>query len=161
MPIRSDQFRSFIAILLAVVIPFCCCNLRSLLAGNMACPAAGSFPKDGLADASQSPASDHRPTVHGCCHGKSATDGGNSDSEPTNNPSDQPRDCLCDKSGGKMLSVEKPALELPALVAVAVLEWARWPELRPLDPVCGREQRSHAVHRPLTSLVRMHCALNV
>ncbi|HEX2837381.1 MAG TPA: hypothetical protein VHN77_04550 [Phycisphaerales bacterium] len=160
MLLRSAQFRSFIAILLVVAIPLCCCNFRSLFAGNLACEGT-SISEDGLVRAYMIPETDHGPSAHGCCHGKSLTKSGASDSEPTNNPSDQPRNCSCDKSGGKMLSVEKTGLELPAQVAVAALEWAQWPELRPLVPVREREQLPHAVLRPLTSLVRMHCALVV
>lgn len=161
MLLRSAQFRSFIAILLAVAIPFCCCNFRSLLAGNIACSAAVSFSEDGFVHAHAGPAKDHGSTIRGCCHGKSVTESGTSDTEPQSDPSDQPRNCSCDKSGGKMLSVEKPGLELPAQVVVGALEWAQRPELRPLDAVSGREPLRRAVHRPLTSLVRMHCALTV
>lgn len=155
MILRSAQFRSLTAVLLTVAIPFCCCNFRSLLAGNLACESA-FFAKVGVARASLNPTK-----AHGCCHGKSVSDGVTSDFEPTSDTSDQPRDCSCDKSGGKVLSVEKPGLELPAQVLVAVLEWVQWPELRLFDPVIGRGQLPHAVHRPLTSLVRMHCALIV
>ncbi|MDX2147953.1 MAG: hypothetical protein SFZ23_10555 [Planctomycetota bacterium] len=160
MIFRSAQFRSFVAILLMVAIPFCCCNFRSLLAGNLACQST-SFAEDGVARASPNPTKAHGPSTRGCCHGKSVSNGGSFDSEPTSDTSDQPRECSCDKSGGKMLSVEKPGLELPAQVLVAVLEWAQRPELRLVDPVIGRGQLPHAVHRPLTSLVRMHCALIV
>ncbi len=154
------QFRSFIVILLVVAIPLCCCNFRMLLAGEMGCHAA-FFLEDGLVRASPSPAKDHGSRAQGCCHGKSATKSGASDPGPENDPSDQPRDCSCDKSGGKMLSVEKSALELPAQVVAVAFEWAPRPELRPLDPVRGHEQFPPAVYRPLTSLVRMHCALIV
>lgn len=160
MLIRSVQFRSLVAIVLMVAIPFCCCNFRSLFTGDLECRTAFAS-EAGLLRASPSPAEDHRPPTQGCCHGKSVTTNGTADSEPTNEPSDQPRDCSCDKTGGKMLSVEKPAVELPAQVLVAVFEWAEWPELRLVDPVIGRVLLSHAVHRPLNSLVRMHCALIV
>lgn len=157
---RSAQFRSFIAILLVAAIPFCCCDFRMLLSGNLSCQAV-SLPGGGVSSTHIGPAKSYGYATHGCCHGKSVTKSGTSDSEPTNDPSDRPRECSCDKSGGKMLSVGKPAPELPAQVAVAALEWAQWPELRLLDPVRGREHLPPAVHRPLTSLVRMHCALIV
>lgn len=160
MFLRSAHFRGFVAIVLMVAIPFCCCNFRSLFTGDLECRTA-SVLEAGLLRGSPSPAEDHRPPAHGCCHGKSVTTNGTTDSEPTNEPSDQPRDCSCDKSGGKMLSVEKPSLETPAQVVVAVLEWAQWSELSPLNPVGGRETLRRTVHRPLTSLVRMHCALVV
>lgn len=160
MILRSTQFRSLIAVLLTVAIPFCCCNFRSLLTGNLACESV-SFAEDGVARASPNPTKAHVPSPYGCCHGKPVSNGGTSDSEPTNDTSDQPRDCSCDKSGGKVLSVEKPGPELPAQVLVAVLEWARRPELRLVDPVIRRGRLPRAVHRPLTSLVRMHCALIV
>ena len=156
----SVQSRNFIAILLMAAIPFCCCDFRTLLGGNLSCKAT-SLLDGGVTSAHLGPAKSHGPSTQGCCHGKSATETGTSDPDPKNDPSDQPRDCSCDKSGGKMLSVEKPALEHPAQVVVAVLEWAQWPELPPLNPVSGREPLRRAVHRPLTSLVRMHCALIV
>lgn len=160
MLLRSDQFRSLVIILVIVAIPFCCCNFRSLLGGNSACHNP-LFSEESLVSASPSQAKDHAPPAVGCCRGKSLAESGISNWEPTNDPSDQPRDCSCDKGGGKMLSVEKPALELPAQVAVVALEWAQWPELRTLSPVSGRGHLSPAVHRPLTSLVRLHCALMV
>jgi len=160
MPARGAHSRSFIVILLVMTIPLCCCSFRTLMGGEIACHAA-FFLEDELVRASSSPARGHDAHAHGCCHGKSATKRGASESGPQNDPSDRQRDCSCDKGGGKMLSVEKSVLELPAQVVVAALEWAPRPELRHPDPVRGREQFPPAVHRPLTSLVRMHCALIV
>lgn len=157
---RLAHYRNIVAILWVVAIPFCCCNLRTLLAGDMARRAA-SYSDDGPVLAMTSPTEDQGPRARSCCQDNSATKSGASHSGPQNDPSDQQRDCSCDKSGGKMLSVEKSALELPAQVVVAALEWAPRPELRHPDPVRGHVEFPPADHRSLTSLVRMHCALIV
>jgi hypothetical protein len=60
-----------------------------------------------------------------------------------------------------MLSVDKPIIHVPAQVVVAILDWCTWPELVALNLAGGRDPLHLAVQRPLTSLVRMHCALNV
>ncbi len=60
-----------------------------------------------------------------------------------------------------MLSGEQIGLEIPPQVAIAVIEWLPFAELRPIETCGVREPASQAVERPQTSLVRMHCALIV
>ena len=157
---RSVQFRNFIAILLVVAIPFCCCDFRSLLGGSLSCQ-ADSLLKHRLAGDRLSSAVEHGRETHACCHGKSLNHEGTPGPKPGNGPADEPQDCSCDKSGGKMLSVEKPSIHAPAQVVVAILDWCTRPELGAPNLASGREPLHLAVQRPLTSLVRMHCALIV
>lgn len=160
MHARSVQSQNFIVILLVVAIPFCCCNFRSLLGGSLSCQ-ADSLLNDRHAGDRLSPAVEHGRDTHACCHGKSLNHEGTPEPKPGNGPNDEPQDCSCDKSGGKMLSVEKPSIHAPAQVVVAILDWCTRPELGALNLASGRDPLHLAVQRPLTSLVRMHCALIV
>lgn len=156
---RRSQVRAFVALLLACVVPFCCCNLRMLI-GGLSCQ-AGTLPQDKPGVARLIGTADHAPATGGCCHGRPASEGANSDSNSENTPTDDPQDCSCGNDGGRLLAVEKSTVEAPVQVVVAVLEWSHRPEPRPHDVAGGRGRFDEAVPRPLTSLVRMHCALIV
>jgi hypothetical protein len=60
-----------------------------------------------------------------------------------------------------MLSVGQSSIDAPARVVVAILDWCTRSGLDPLNLAGGCEPFHHLVQRPQTSLVRMHCALNV
>lgn len=157
---RSVQSRNVIALLLVVAIPFCCCNFRSLLGGNLSCQTESLLNHRHAGDRLSS-AVEHGRETHACCHGKSLSQEGTPGPTPGNGPTEEPQDCSCDKSGGKMLSVEKPSIDPPIRVVVAILDWCRRPELGAPNLASGRDPLHLAFQRPLTSLVRMHCALIV
>jgi hypothetical protein len=161
---RSVQFRSVIAMVLVVVMPFCCCNISMLLGEGPTCRSE-SFVNDQPDGVHLSRAVDHRRASRTCCQSTSASEressSSNSESNPTHDPTHKPHDCSCDKANGKLLVVEKPSIEVPAQIVVAVLDWCWRTELQPLAVVSERESLHQAVQRPMTSLVRMHCALIV
>ncbi len=159
MLVRSSQVRTLIALLLACAVPFCCCNLRMLIAG-LSCQ-AGALPQYKPGGARLLATADHMEATLACCHGRSASNVTHSDSNSEDTPTDDPQDCSCGNAGGKMLAVEKSNVEVPVQVIVAVIDWSHRPQPRPHDLTGGRWRVPEAVPRPLTSLVRMHCALIV
>lgn len=153
---RNGHFRTCLSLLLAVVVPFCCCNFHSLLTACEACVPAGAG-HHGHAAASNGHA--HNDHEH------SDGSGGRSDSETRHHhgePSDgDHQDCTCGKHEAKMLSGEKPTVELPTVVLVAILNWVAMlsSAAEPSRPFTNGEVWASA--RPATSLLRLHCALIV
>ncbi|KAA0216293.1 MAG: hypothetical protein DYG94_05320 [Leptolyngbya sp. PLA3] len=156
---HSPQVRNLIAVFVAVMVPFCCCNLRGLLGAGPSCEGRSASTASSVTSGSAAPL-DHREATHSCCQATSSGDDEHAGSAPKRGPADE-RGCTCDKSGGKMLSGEQIGLEIPPQVAIAVIEWLPFAELRPIETCGVREPASQAVERPQTSLVRMHCALIV
>lgn len=157
---RTSPFRFVLTLLLAVAVPFCCCDLRSLLSGCAACDASTGADTRTVAVHDDSETRD-TPATHTHCHGHSPKGDEQDGSTPANAPANDQHDCSCGKTTGKMLTVAKTTLELPAPVVVAVLDWFVMSDLRPLDPFKGRDAEQRAVKRLQTSLLRMHCALIV
>lgn len=151
---RTSPFRFVLTLLLALAVPFCCCDLRSLLSGCASCD--GSTGGD-----TRAIATDDGLSTHSHCHGHSPKGDEQDGSTPAEAPEKDQHDCSCGKNTGKMLTVAKTTLELPAPVVVAILDWFVMSDLRPLDPFKGREPEQRAVKRLQTSLLRMHCALIV
>lgn len=141
-------------------MPFCCCSFRMVLGGSLSCQ-TGTLPQDRLGGARLIATVEHSSAPRACCHGESASEGVYSGLNSEDNPTDDPQGCSCDKGGGKMLSVEKPSVEAPVHNVVALIDWSQRSEVWPLDLASARERIHQAVQRPLTSLVRMHCALIV
>lgn len=152
---RDGHFRTCLCLLLAVVVPFCCCNLHSLLTACEACAPA-------CADRHGHTAAATGPTHHDQGHGDGR--GGDSDSKTRHHetPSQgDPQNCTCGKHDAKMLSGEKPTIDLPTAVPVAIHNWIVMPlsAAEPLRAFTNGEVWAFA--RPPTSLLRMHCALIV
>lgn len=153
---RNSHFRTCLSLLLAVVVPFCCCNFQSLLTACEACVPACSG-HDGHAAAANGHAHNN--------HEDADESGERSDSETRHHhdtPSDgDHQDCTCGKHEAKMLSGEKPTIELPTAVLVAILNWVAIPSsaAEPSRPFTNGE--IWAAVRPPTSLLRLHCALIV
>ena len=151
MFLRSGAFRLLMTALLAVVVPFCCCDFRTWLSASDSChgPAEiGIF-----ADISH---------LHGAaatlCHEGS----GQTESAPSSN--DQPadtQDCTCGKHDPKILPGVKPTLEFPPLVMTATLAWAPPERCEFAGRSSTCERLVWAFARPPTSLLRLHCALIV
>ncbi|MGD9691358.1 MAG: hypothetical protein AB7G17_00785 [Phycisphaerales bacterium] len=152
---RHSPFRFVLTLLLALVVPFCCCNFRSLLTACVSCEAATAAQPVAIDYANEA---EHGHAIHG------HSPGGNDHHGPTtpgNAPEHDEHDCQCDKSVGTMLTDAKLAVELPASMLVAVLDWTSTTDLCSLAPFKGRDIEKRAVERPQTSLLRMHCALIV
>ncbi len=157
---RNSPFRCVLTLLLALAVPFCCCDFRSLLSGCTSCDEVA--PQGGQTVAVHSAAeAAHDHASHNHCHGHAPKGDDHDGSTPGKAPRKEQHDCSCGKNTGKMLTVEKSTLELPTPVVVATLDWSAITDLRPLDPFKGREVEKRVVERPQTSLLRMHCALIV
>lgn len=150
--LRSTTFRSVIALVLAAWMPFCCCSLRGLLNACASCDSHDSSDSVRVVHA-------HSPEHGPACHGEHHDDG----SIPAD--SDRPDDhdgapCACGKHRVAAIGAEKISIELPAHALVCALpEW----EVRS-DPSCRAPAIDHAdfaLHKPVTTLLRLHCALTV
>lgn len=155
---RNSPFRFVLTLMLALAVPFCCCDFRSLLTGCYSCDTA----TDARQVATHSGVeAELGHATHSHCHGHSSKGDDHHGSTPGKAPEKDQHDCSCGKNTGKMLTVAKSTLELPAPVLVAILDWSGSSDLRPLDPFRGRDAEKRVVERPQTSLLRMHCALIV
>lgn len=154
---RSNHFRTFVALLLAVVVPFCCCNFHSWLSVCASC-----VPTPSVDTHAQVAAKEH--DHNGCHHSgvQTTPSSGDHHKDPTS-PDDgsDPHDCTCGKNQAKMMAGEKPTIELPTTVLVAILNWTAvaWASSEPSHTFVTGEVWACA--RPPTSLLRMHCALIV
>ncbi len=155
-----NHFRLFITALLAVVVPFCCCNLTSLL------DEAGPF--DVTSRASVRTAAARADTAEGvvqtmeaCCKSKPRQSREHEQPAPEDSREKGKRDCLCCQAAGMMLTLKNTTLELSAPVVVAICQWERVPETRPACELRRHQAEARAIERHQSSLLRLHCALNV
>jgi hypothetical protein len=158
MSTRSGPFRSILTLILALAVPFCCCDLRALLTGCISCESATS---GGGRSVGVQPGDGHDCGGHGHCHGDAPSGTDQDGSTPGKEPVQDSHDCSCGKTTGKMLTVEKSTIELPAPVLVAILDWSATSDPRLFDAYRGREVDLRVRERLATSLLRMHCALIV
>lgn len=156
---RNSPFRFALTLLLALVVPFCCCDFSALLVGCTSCDAATHANSRTIA-AHANAEPDHGHAAHGHCRGHTPQ-GGTDEPGPGTTPEKDHDDCTCGQNTGKMLTVEKSTLDLPTPMVVAILDWSELSDLRPLDPFKGWEVEKRVVERPQTTLLRMHCALIV
>jgi hypothetical protein len=153
----SSHFRTFVALLLAVVVPFCCCNFHSWLSACASCVPASSVDGDRQLAAKEH---DHK----GCHHsGSKGSDSGGDHHQGPVSPEDgsDQHDCTCGKNQAKMMAGEKPTIELPTAVLVAILNWTTVAWAAPEPSLTFVSGEVWACARPPTSLLRMHCALIV
>ncbi len=160
---RSGHFLAFVALLLAVVMPFCCCTFRSLVSAGASRVPASSIDGDGQLAAKEH---DHKGCHHsgGCHHwgSKGSESGGDHHHGPASPEDDSDQhDCTCGKNQTKMMAGERPTAGLPTSVLVAIVNWTidAWAAPQPSLTVLSGEVWACA--RPPTSLLRMHCALIV
>lgn len=157
---RTSPFRFVLTLLLALAVPFCCCDLRSLLSGCASCDTSTGGDTRTVAVHDDSEAHD-TPATHSHCHGHSPKGDEQDGSTPAEAPEKDQHDCSCGKNTGKMLTVQKSTVELPVPVVIAVLAWAQPVDQVPLALIRGHERDQRVVQRPQTSLLRQHCALIV
>lgn len=157
---RTSPFRFALTLLLAVAVPFCCCDLRSLLSGCSSCDASTGGHTRTVA-AHNDLAADDGLSTHSHCHGHSPKGDEQGGSTPAEAPEKDQHDCSCGKNTGKMLTVAKTTLELPAPVVIAVLDWTLCADVLPPALLRGLDREMWVIERPQTSLLRQHCALIV
>lgn len=159
---RSSPTRLLVTLLLVVAVPFCCCDFRSFLSGCASCGAEG--PATGHDEVVAHVDADGAAHDHAACHqhatGHAPENADNHAPLPCG-PGNDTHDCNCGKNDGKMLTVQKPTVELPTSVIVAVLDWTLTADLAPRAISRMPYRDISAVARPPTSLLRMHCALIV
>jgi len=162
MLVRGGPFRLFVALLLAVAVPFCCCNFHSWLSVCVPCEAgkhtAAVEPvthshADGSAHdhesahhadhATSSPGHDPAAPVSPCCPGH-----------------DDDHECTCGKQH-TLMTVAKKTVELPAPVLVAILPLPVDIDAEASSPFRARVRDLCGVPRPAATLLRLHCALIV
>lgn len=156
---RNGPFRFVLTLLLALAVPFCCCDFRSLLGGCGSCESAGPADSPAVAPSHADSDDGHGARCH--CHGRSPQRKDHDRPTREQAPRNDRHGCLCGKTTGKMLSVEKAAFGIPTPVLVAILEC---PTTRCLEPgalVRIQYAAARGPMRPTTSLLRMHCALIV
>lgn len=152
--LRSQPSRMVLTLLLAVWTPFCCCSFH-VLANACSAREAGRDSAPAHAESSGVDPSHGRA----CCHASHGQD--DSASSLPDRPTQQDNQpCMCGKDKMATFGSEPVDLEIPAIVLVCVLpDWefpaflqshAFWPN-----------HADFALHRPATSLLRMHCALTV
>ncbi|MBK9126252.1 MAG: hypothetical protein RL580_913 [Pseudomonadota bacterium] len=154
---RSGHFRTFVALLLAVMVPFCCCNFHSWVSACASCVPASPVDGDRQLAAKEH---DHK----GCHHsGSKGSDSGGDHHQGPVSPEDDSdqHDCTCGKNQVKMMAGEKPTIELPTTVLVAILNWTTVAWAAPEPSITFVSGEVWACARPPTSLLRMHCALIV
>ncbi|MBL8765169.1 MAG: hypothetical protein JNM07_12960 [Phycisphaerae bacterium] len=146
-------------LLLVVAVPLCCCNFRSLLSTCSSCQAAPVAEEVEASHGHSHDADRDHAAPHQHASGHKQHEDGQS-SVPCG-PGDEKHHCNCEKNDGKMLTVQKSTVELPMPVVVAILDWSMAVDMLP--PASNRVQYrgNPAIARPLTSLLRQHCALVV
>jgi len=153
-----SPFRLLVTLLLAVAVPFCCCNFHSWLSACAPCEAASHVTETKLAVHSHAAGVGHDHDADH--HAESAkTPEGNIPASPCERGHDD-GDCACSKQS-TYLTVAKPTLEFPTPIVVAVLSFPAITETWASLPSWTTERDSRAFARPPTSLLRLHCALIV
>lgn len=151
--LRSTTFRSLIALVLAAWMPFCCCTFTGVLNICTSC-------KPHEPSSENAVAKDHHavPTGHGCHHEHQDRGSSPGDSDRPSHHDDDP--CTCGKDKLATIGGEPISIGFPAFLLVCVLpDWeatwgapARGPTL---------DRADFALHKPPTTLLRLHCALTI
>lgn len=147
--LNTPHVRWMVATLMAVALPFCCCNGRLV---TQAIGALAAIPTVALAPHHDETGSLHhgdREPAHGCCPS------GPSD-RPTPCEDDGP--CDCDQHKQVKQLPESPTTVDYSGTLVAVLSSVAPAGWVPEPPSIARLSPA-AVPRPPTSLLRLHCAL--
>ena len=146
---RMTPYRHLIALLLAALMPFCCCSLHILMTACESCTGNGS----GAPCHGDGEGSDHNLEA-GPHHDEDGTPAQPKKPGHDNGP------CTCDKQKQTTIGVEKTTIDLPTPVLAYVLP--AWdantlPHGHFMVSFC----ENRALQRPATSLLRQHCALIV
>ena len=166
---RGGPFRLLLTLLLAVVVPFCCCNFHSLLS---ACGPCGPVPQGSTAKTCASVVTcDSGKTCdahHADCaahdhdsdlHADQATSISQSEPSPCG-PGHDDHDCKCGKQH-TLTTVSKPTVELLLPILLVILPL-------PIEFDAGAPSLMWAgaghlpiFSRPAATLLSLHCALIV
>lgn len=159
---RRGQLRTLITLLLAVVVPFSCCDVHSWFGAAVAAFRGGDagfmagfagHHDRGCHHMNAGPAHDDAANAHG---GALSTAAG-----APSLPVADPHGCTCDVHHAKVLAGKKSTVDPPVVLAIGVVTWV--PTLWVAPPPQRRVVRGEtwAGERPPTGLLRLHCALTV
>ncbi len=160
MRLSCGPFRLIVTLLLAVALPFCCCNFHSLLSVCTPCEAATHPAAADTAVHCHAAGSAHEHDAdHHAEHAADSTVGGEPGSSPCG-PGHDENDCSCGKQN-TLTTVAKTTVDFPTPVLVAVVSFPTLVGLGVSNPfhTLGRDSRVSA--RPPTTLLYLHCALIV
>ncbi len=145
MSSHAGPFRTILTLLLALVMPLCCCNLQRWMG---ACEAASAPIPAGAAHAR-------------CPECSPSQDAPASTTSQGRQPPQPHEHCACSIHEGQVLPGGATVLDIPAPVMVAIME------VPATLPILGEGRLPHAscvhgvVYRPTSTLLRLHCALSV
>lgn len=156
---RGSTFRLFVTLLLAVAVPFCCCNFHSWLSGCVPCEAAAhpETVEPVAHDHTGGSTHDHDSDQH-ADRTTASTDGSEPSPSPCGPGHDDEHDCTCSKQN-TLLTVAKPTLEFPTPVLVAILSFPTIMNSAALSPFWTVGRDLWVGCRPPTTLLHLHCAL--
>jgi hypothetical protein len=161
MALAKSSFRIFVTLLLAVAVPFCCCNFHLWLNVCVPCEAAtrhevvepvAHFHEDRVAHNHETDRPADRIT--------SFTDGHGPSPSPCGPGHEDDNDCTCGKQH-TLVAAAKLNLDLPAPVLVAILSFPGFADVSALPTFRAIERELWLSPRPATTLLRLHCALVV
>ncbi|MBN8646022.1 MAG: hypothetical protein J0L61_12370 [Planctomycetes bacterium] len=158
---RGSPFRLLVTVLLAVAVPFCCCNFHSWFSGCIPCQAPPSDRQGETLAHVHADGSSHDHSSHHEHQDGPASNNGDDHAPKPCSPGNDKHDCDCGKNSGMMLTVDKSTVELPAPVVIAVLDWTLSVDVLPTALFRGLDREQRVVERPQTSLLSLHCALIV
>lgn len=157
---RHSTFRLLVTVMLAVAVPFCCCNFHSLLSSCVPCEAATHH-------AAAKPVADHHSDgavhAHDSDHHSGpikAHNDGNEPGESPCGPAHDDDDCTCGKQN-TLLTIAKQTVGFPSFVSVAILSFSTIAEPWTICPFSAIDRGLWTAARPPTTLLRLHCALIV
>ncbi|MDP1663458.1 MAG: hypothetical protein Q8L55_16225 [Phycisphaerales bacterium] len=157
---RGSTFRLFVTLLLAVAVPFCCCNFHSWLSVCVPCEAA-EHPAaiETVAHHHEHATAHDHDSDHHADRTTSSTDGNETSPSPCG-PGHDDDDCTCGKQN-TLLTVAKPTLEFPTPVLVAILSFPTIADSWASTPFRSVGRDLWVASRPPTTLLLLHCALIV
>jgi len=165
MRIHGNSSRLIVSLLLAVMVPFCCCNFHSWLSVCVPCEGATHQSSIKLAGHHHSDRAVHerdfdQHAEHHAEHATALAVSSESESSPCGPGHDNDHDCTCSKQQTLMM-VAKTTVDFPTPVLVAVVSFPTVVDLGVSNSfhIAGRDLWESA--RPPTTLLYLHCALIV
>lgn len=157
---RGSTFLLFVTLLLAVVVPFCCCNFHSWLSVCVPCEAPPHLVAVKPLAQYHEHASAHEHESDHHAEGTKSSTNGNEPSPSPCGPGHDHDDCTCGKNN-TLLTIAKPNLEFPMPILVSILSFPTIRDSEASSPprTPGRDLR--VAFRPSATLLRLHCALIV
>jgi len=157
---RGSPFRLFVTLLLALAVPFCCCNFHSWLSVCVSCE-VGTQPsvvEPRVHHHSDGAAHDHELDHH-ADHTTNSLES-ECESSPCGPGHDDDHDCICGKQK-TLMAVAKTTVELPVPMLVAILPLPVDFYTDAFGQFWARVRNLSGVPRPAATLLRLHCALIV